>query len=79
MEYYNSNGTLMNVEQRSELERGRRNKFLLLNVDSINAVRWSAMSAPKQAEFIEYRQALLDVPQQEGFPENIIWPVKPEE
>lgn len=25
-----------------------------------------------------YRQALRDVPQQPGFPENITWPVKPE-
>ena len=25
-----------------------------------------------------YRQALRDVPQQEGFPENIIWPEKPD-
>lgn len=25
-----------------------------------------------------YRQALRDVPQQPGFPENITWPVRPE-
>ena len=25
-----------------------------------------------------YRQALRDVPQQEGFPENVVWPTKPE-
>jgi hypothetical protein len=25
-----------------------------------------------------YRQALRDVPSQEGFPHNIIWPTKPE-
>lgn len=25
-----------------------------------------------------YRQALRDVPQQSGFPENITWPTKPE-
>lgn len=24
-----------------------------------------------------YRQALRDVPQQAGFPENVVWPVKP--
>ena len=29
-----------------------------------------------QAE-IDYRQALRDVPQQAGFPENITWPTKP--
>jgi hypothetical protein len=26
----------------------------------------------------EYRQALRDVPEQEGFPENVVWPTKPE-
>lgn len=26
----------------------------------------------------DYRQKLRDVPQQEGFPENIIWPEKPQ-
>lgn len=25
----------------------------------------------------QYRQALRDMPQQEGFPENIVWPEKP--
>jgi hypothetical protein len=25
-----------------------------------------------------YRQALRDIPDQEGFPENIVWPIKPE-
>lgn len=28
-------------------------------------------------EQLDYRQALRDVPQQEGFPENVIWPEKP--
>jgi hypothetical protein len=25
-----------------------------------------------------YRQALRDVPNQDGFPQNVIWPTKPE-
>ncbi len=39
---------------------------------------WWAVSdrTMTQAE-IEYRQALRDVPQQEGFPVNITWPTKP--
>lgn len=32
---------------------------------------------PSQA-VIDYRQALRDVPQQSGFPDNIQWPTKPE-
>jgi hypothetical protein len=30
-----------------------------------------------QAAWAEYRQALRDVPQQEGFPENVVWPDRP--
>ena len=26
---------------------------------------------------LEYIQALRDVPQQEGFPHNIVWPIEP--
>ena len=28
-------------------------------------------------EIIAYRQALRDIPSQEGFPNNITWPMKP--
>jgi hypothetical protein len=31
-----------------------------------------------QAAWAAYRQALRDVPQQAGFPDNVVWPVKPE-
>lgn len=30
-----------------------------------------------QAAWATYRQALRDIPQQEGFPENIVWPESP--
>lgn len=78
MEYFNSDGTLMTLEQRGNLERGRRNKYLMLYVDSINAVRWNTMEAEQQLQLINYRQALLDIPQQLGFPTEIVWPEKPE-
>ncbi len=52
----------------------------LLEVDAIagNALRWAALDADTQATWATYRQALLDVPQQEGFPHDITWPTKPE-
>lgn len=31
-----------------------------------------------QAVWATYRQALRDIPQQEGFPESVVWPTKPE-
>lgn len=30
-----------------------------------------------QAVWAAYRQALRDIPQQEGFPDNVVWPVEP--
>ena len=56
-------------------ERGNR----LLEVDAIagNALRWAALDADTQAAWSTYRQALLDVPQQSGFPHSVTWPTKP--
>jgi len=36
------------------------------------------LDAAKKAEWTAYRQALRDIPQQPGFPDNIQWPTKPE-
>jgi len=52
---------------------------LLLEVDAVagNALRWADLTAAKQAEWATYRTALLDVPQQAGFPTDITWPQEP--
>jgi len=52
----------------------------LTEVDAIagNALRWADLTSAKQAEWSTYRQALLDVPQQAGFPNSITWPTKPQ-
>ncbi len=52
----------------------------LTEVDAIagNALRWAALDAETQAAWATYRQALLDVPQQSGFPNDITWPTEPE-
>jgi len=54
--------------------------YRLVEVDAIagNALRWAALDADTQAAWATYRQALLDVPQQAGFPHDITWPTKPE-
>lgn len=54
--------------------RAERDRRLATDVDGINAVRWNAMTESQQAAWKAYRQALLDIPQQGGFPENVIWP-----
>lgn len=54
---------------------------LLTEVDAIvmNPLRWNSMTPQEQQAWADYRQALLDVPQQPGFPETIDWPTKPED
>lgn len=44
--------------------REQRDRLLVLEVDPIvsNPLRWSSMSEAKQQEWIDYRQALLDLP-----------------
>lgn len=53
---------------------------LLLQIDAIagNPLRWAALSADQQTAWGVCRTQLLDVPQQPGFPNQIVWPVKPE-
>lgn len=57
--------------------RIKRNNLLRKNVDVFNPLRWETLTAEEKTNWLDYRQALLDVPQQTGFPENIVWPTKP--
>lgn len=61
--------------------RAERDMKLATEVDPIagNALRWSALTAEQQQAWADYRQALLDIPQQSGFPHNVVWPTKPAE
>ena len=42
-----------------------------------NALRWNEMSEDKRTEWTNYRQALLDIEDLDGYPDNITWPTKP--
>ncbi len=52
---------------------------LLVEVDAIagNALRWAELTSEQQSSWTQYRTDLLNVPQQAGFPTDIIWPTKP--
>ena len=69
------------VPTQEEIENKLRDKRddLLAEVDSIvsNPLRWASFSQAQQTAWANYRQALLDVPQQPGFPNTINWPTKP--
>ena len=59
-------------EQLAERERHRRDS-LLQETDV-----WALSDRTMTQAQIDYRQALRDVTSQEGFPETITWPEKPE-
>jgi len=50
----------------------------------LNATAWAvaadntSMTKEQRANWLDFREALRNVPSQEGFPENIIWPNQPE-
>lgn len=60
-----------------EQARAKRDNLLKEVVDSVNPMRWEALTELQKDAWRAYRQALLDVPQQEGFPTNIVWPEAP--
>lgn len=60
--------------------RHERDQKLSTEVDPIvsNPLRWGSLSDEQQLAFTVYRQNLLDITEQEGFPHNVVWPTKPE-
>lgn len=64
----------------SDEEKARRKRDgLLYDLDVIvaNPLRWGDLTETEQQALAVYRKALLDVPQQSGFPDEIDWPVIP--
>jgi hypothetical protein len=49
----------------------------LVAVDRVNPFWYNSMSESDRAEVQAYRLALLNVPEQAGFPVDIVWPIKP--
>jgi hypothetical protein len=77
-------GVTSQVDHRSDDQKSKdarlfRNELLAREVDPIvtNPLRWGAMTAGEQRMWTDYRQSLLDIPQQPGFPSSISWPSKP--
>lgn len=61
----------------SNVVRAERDRLLSVDIDTLNPIRWNALSSTKQTEWATYRQALLDIPDQAGFPNSVTWPTKP--
>lgn len=56
--------------------RETRNE-LLSETDKYFSISDYPISEEKKNEIRVYRQALRDIPQQDGFPNNVVWPEKP--
>jgi len=55
----------------------RASRLAQLDAIVANPSRWVAFTAEQQGALAAYRQALLDVPQQDGFPGEVDWPEMP--
>lgn len=58
--------------------RHRRDRYL--QESDLHMMRdfWEKHSDLEKEELRTYRQALRDIPEQEGFPTEIVWPTRPE-
>lgn len=68
-------GELKTDEEFAAEAREKRNQ-LIAETDFM-AMPDYPLDAEKKAAVLAYRQALRDLPEQEGFPRQIDWPVKP--
>jgi hypothetical protein len=67
--------SINNAQSATDARRIRDAK--LVAVDRVNPFWYDSMSEAERAEVEAYRLALLNVPEQAGFPVDIIWPIKP--
>ena len=74
-EAYNGEVTVEDIPMTEEEARTQRDK-LLADTDWTQVLDAPIDSATREA-YRTYRQALRDIPEQEGFPETIIWPELP--
>jgi len=69
-------GWQVNTAETALAVRKTRNQRLAV-VDRVNPIWYASLTPEQQQQLQQYRQALLDIPQQPGFPETISWPAKP--
>ena len=64
------------LEQAAETARNQRDR-LLTDSDWVT-IRATERGDPVPTEWVDYRQALRDITEQTGFPDNVEWPQEPE-
>lgn len=65
--------------KKEKLVRFQRDSILKDEIDPLvtNPLRWGDLTIEQQEQIKTYRQELLDITNQTGFPTDVIWPVKP--
>ncbi len=74
-EAYNGEVTVEDIPMTADEARTKRDK--LLAATDWTQVLDAPIDAATREAYRAYRQALRDIPDQEGFPENITWPELP--
>lgn len=62
------------VERLAEIARQQRDQLLFQSDVVVLPDRWAQMSEEQKLSWSNYRQALRDLPKQENFPSEIMWP-----
>ena len=65
---------ISDYSEETKMSNVRNHRDILLQ--QTDWMMFSDTATPSQA-WLDYRQALRDVPSQAGFPDNIVWPTKP--
>lgn len=55
----------------------RNHRDMLMQASDWTGLNDANLTSAEKAAWVEYRQALRDIPQQEGFPTNVVWPTLP--
>lgn len=74
---YNSKQWVIDLKGAERKALAKRDQLLSSGPDRVNPMWWSSMTATEQSEVSAYRQSLLDITNQSGYPMNIEWPEIP--
>lgn len=75
---YDTKDWILDIVGFKEAVTRQRDSLLANGPDRISPVWWDSMTPEKQTEWFAYRQSLLDITDQPGYPFEITWPEKPQ-
>jgi len=73
---YSTGQWTLDLDRAARQSRQHRDSRLT-EIDRVNPIWYATLTAEQQDQLITYRQALLTVPEQSGFPIHVSWPAKP--